>query len=301
MYKQPTHRRAEQNPTTIDLVFSNEESMVNNLKTVAPLGKSHHCCILFEIVCYADKRPNGVKKPVYNKGDYDNLNREIKAYDWKEDLEGKTCEQAWSMFDYRIKKGIEKNVPLKSYKGNKSGSLWMNENALNKIKSKNRAYKEYLNKRDEVSYKLYARARNQAKRECKKAQMDYEKSIAEEVKSNSKAFFKYANSKLKTRSGIGNLETQNGKACTDLEKSEALNEFFASVFIREDTSSVPEFTLDKEIKSPLNNLIVTEEMVKSKLARLNPIKSPGPDAIHPRVLRELNNSISKPLSIIMNI
>ena len=39
--------------------------------------------------------------------------------------------------------------------------------------------------------------------------------------------------------------------------------------------------------------------MKEGLEYLNPHKSPGPDGLHPRVLKELSNEISKPLAIIM--
>ena len=39
--------------------------------------------------------------------------------------------------------------------------------------------------------------------------------------------------------------------------------------------------------------------MKEILESLNPHKSPGPDGLHPRVLKELSNEISKPLAIIM--
>ena len=39
--------------------------------------------------------------------------------------------------------------------------------------------------------------------------------------------------------------------------------------------------------------------MKERLESLNPHKSPGPDGLHPRVLKELNNEINKPLAIII--
>ena len=44
-------------------------------------------------------------------------------------------------------------------------------------------------------------------------------------------FYKYAKSKLKTRSGIADLEKDNGeKTKSTEEKAEVLNNFFANVF-----------------------------------------------------------------------
>ena len=45
-------------------------------------------------------------------------------------------------------------------------------------------------------------------------------------------------------------------------------------------------------------LIIHEEMVGDLLQHLDVRKSMGPDGIHPRVLRELVEELTKPLSII---
>ena len=46
--------------------------------------------------------------------------------------------------------------------------------------------------KDQHDYQMYAKYRNQSKNACRKAGTDYEKSLSREVKSNPKAFFRYA-------------------------------------------------------------------------------------------------------------
>ena len=43
---------------------------------------------------------------------------------------------------------------------------------------------------------------------------------------------------------------------------------------------------------------IDKEMVKEHLIFLNEFKSPGPDELHPRVIKELAEELSEPLSII---
>ena len=100
---------------------------------------------------------------------------------------------------------------------------------------------------------------------------EFERTLAKESKSNPKAFYKYANEKLKTKSGIGNLETKDGKVITDKGKAEALNKFFTSVFTREDTDHIPECK-QEEIRVPLEDLIITKEDVKIKTRQVQPHK-----------------------------
>ena len=83
----------------------------------------------------------------------------------------------------------------------------------------------------------------------------------------------------------------------DSAKSEILNEFFCSVFTREDTTFIPE--LETKHHGPkLQNIDITDECVMKHIRNLKASKSAGPDGFHPRVLRELAEEIAPPLRII---
>lgn len=132
----------------------------------------------------------------------------------------------------------------------------MTKEALDKIKAKKVSFKKWRYSRDSRDYKVYARARNQVKWVCRKAEWDYEKKLAKEVKRNPKAFFKYAKTKLRTRTGIQDLVTEDGTThTTDKQKANVLNEFFSSVFTQEDPGPLPEF-VDRAYNSPLESIII---------------------------------------------
>ena len=108
-------------------------------------------------------------------------------------------------------------------------------------------------------------------------------------------------SKTKVKAGISDLEKGDGSyAHTDSEKAEVLNEFFSSVFTREDLKDIPE-PRSRNKEDILEDILITDEDVRKKLQKLNPTKSPGPDGLHPRVLKEAANEISQPLATIFNI
>jgi len=133
---------------------------------------------------------------------------------------------------------------------------------------------------------------------CRKAKADFERSLSLEAKTNPKAFYKYVNSKLKTKSTIPNLVVNGDTLTSDAQKANALNSFFCSVFTRENLRDMPHFELPREMPT-LSELTITEDMVYKKIQKLKANKSPGPDGVHPRVLKELAAVISKPLSILM--
>ena len=48
----------------------------------------------------------------------------------------------------------------------------------------------------------------------------------------------------------------------------------------------------------INTPHITPDMVKKKIKELNPDKAPGPDGIHPKLLKELLDIVPIPLAII---
>lgn len=126
----------------------------------------------------------------------------------------------------------------------------------------------------------------------------YEKYIASGVKKNARAFWSYVNSKITTRESVCNLTKPDGsKTETDQEKAEVLQDFFSSVFTKEDLQDIP-LPSDVEFDTPLDDIQITSGDVFELLRRLKPNKSPGPDNIHPRLLKELADVLALPISLL---
>jgi hypothetical protein len=88
--------------------------------------------------------------------------------------------------------------------------------------------------------------------------------VALESKTNNKSFWKYVNSKLKTRTGVGNLLKPDGTLTnTDEEKVNTLNDYFTSVFTHtDDLNEDPDV---KEMDTFLDNIDVMVDEVLKKL------------------------------------
>ena len=78
---------------------------------------------------------------------------------------------------------------------------------------------------------------------------------------------------------------------------------FSSVFTREDTSSihVPETKFKGSEGERLGQLVVTPEVVDSKINNMIENKSPGVDGISPKILKETVGQISAPLAHVFNM
>ena len=115
------------------------------------------------------------------------------------------------------------------------------------------------------------------------------------AKINPKAFFQYVSSKTTNREPIANLVDAEGNlTASEQEKAEVLKDFFSSVFTREPGNFVPDFSTTSS--TVINTVNITVESMLKKLQSLNPCKSPGPDGLHPKILKELVPALAYPMT-----
>ena len=68
------------------------------------------------------------------------------------------------------------------------------------------------------------------------------------IAKNSKRFWRYVNTSLKTRPDIDAIKCIDGSlASSDQEKADLLNSYFSSVFTREDLPNIPNFEVNEDI------------------------------------------------------
>ena len=147
----------------------------------------------------------------------------------------------------------------------------------------------------QTSWRDFKRNRNRLRRLTRKLRKSYQKRLASTVKENPKAFWAYSRSLAKSRDKVRDLERPDGSlASEDTEKAEILSSFFASVFTAEaDNTDIPHLPRREELS--LEDIDITPEQVKQKLKELRATSSPGPDGLHPKILKELASALSVPL------
>ncbi|GAB0179685.1 mitochondrial enolase superfamily member 1 [Grus japonensis] len=145
--------------------------------------------------------------------------------------------------------------------------------------------------------RLEARA---GKHQIRKAKALIELNLARDVKGNKKSFYRYVSDKRKTAENVSSLRKKRGDLVTqDMEKAEALNDFFASVFTGECLSHTAQVTEGKGRDWENEELpTVGEDQVQDHLRNLKVHRSMGPDEIRPQVLGELAAKVAETLSII---
>ena len=275
------------------------------------MGKSDHSILKFETP-FKPPEPRTKIRVCYEKGDYEKLNSFLSNINWEEELNKfpSDVNKQWTFFRDKYLEAEREFIPRKKVfingKLSKKLSTPYDKKTLQKIKKKCHIWsKKRKQLASEEENMMFNRLRNQVRSLTRKGTRLIEKKIAKNAKSNPKAFFAYAQSKLKTRSGIPDLakpdtEKDVNYARTDEEKAEVLVDYFSSVFtIEPDLDAMPPFE-EREYDEPLYDIDITPDIVLAKLKKLKPNKSPGPDGIHPRVLNNAAPNLSLPLSIIFS-
>ena len=83
---QRTHRK-EDTPVLLDLVFTNEEGMIQNLTHNAGLCDSDHECINFTLKCYTVGKDT-IKTCNYLRADYITKRERLRQVNWVTELRG---------------------------------------------------------------------------------------------------------------------------------------------------------------------------------------------------------------------
>ena len=86
----------------------------------------------------------------------------------------------------------------------------MNRKARKAIRKKTKTWKKYRQTGNAEDYEQYRMALNKATKTVRKAKGDFEIKLAAEIKRDSKSFFSYARSKLRTKEQIGPLCDMTG-------------------------------------------------------------------------------------------
>ena len=302
-----TRHREGNTPSRVDLIFTNEENMVNNVRYLPPLwsntAESDHLLIEFDFLCYAEEKEDMEPGYNYKAANFSELKEMIDSHNWEELAKDKKVEDFYKIFKNIYNTAVEKCIPkFKSIKrkvGNKP--IWMSQTGLSKIRKKHKAWQRYMNTREGQDFQNYVNARNSCKSHLRKLIKEFETEISKNVKHNPKQFWKYINSKSKTKTGINSLEDEQGNLIHDnSKKAEILNNYFSSVFTREDINNIPQVNETPEIQT-FNLIATTRETIRKKIEKLKSSKSPGPDNCHPRVIKEMGESIITPLLLLFNL
>uniref|UniRef100_A0A0P4VVU6 Reverse transcriptase domain-containing protein n=1 Tax=Scylla olivacea TaxID=85551 RepID=A0A0P4VVU6_SCYOL len=287
----------------LDIVLTTGEESVKDLKIGPELSSSDHRSLLFTINFDKAKVSESKEKvPDYRRANFERLRMQLASIDWNDLLETPDINNAWEVFAKKLNETAFLCVPQRNRRKVKNTKpKWWNNEIRCCLLAKKNAYHKYILTQNNDDKLEHDRLRRKTKKLIKCSKKSVEAQIANSCKTNPKEFYSYVKTKRVLTSTIGPLITQNGKQIeSETDMANTLNEYFSTVFTTEDVQGSLPTPTPQSRGTTLPDFTITESEILSVTKSMNVNKTPGPDKISPRLLKEARNELVKPLTILFN-
>ena len=300
----PTHRCGN----TLDLLFTNNPSLILN-HTAAPTSpiSSHYIVQLTTTInceshldedAYVDSSPFDMHNIFSPATNWTGIKSMLNNQNWQDLFQDLSTTEMMSLLIEVCEKAVAKFSPKKKQKHSKKSHVPRHRRVLMRKRKKlhDHLAEAVTETRKSALKEKLVQIETELQRSYR-SQEEYDESKAiESIKKNSKFFYSYARSKLKTRSEIGPLYDGSGGVTANSEKmSNLFADQFDSAFsqprnIELDFSNVPPATISDFEFSPLH--------ISEAINEISAHSAAGPDRFPAFFLRECKEELALPLFII---
>ena len=292
----PTRMQPGQTANCLDLVFTHDEFSVKDFSCQEPLGSSDHLLLQFSWEKEVDSFfPASIRRNVW-KADLQGMFEAAAQISW-DDSDVLGLEKMWCSFYDKLQSLCSQFIPLCKRIHPRQPPPWLNREVRLKLKLRKKAWDTYQLTCSSADYSIYKNIRNQCTTLKRKKRREYEESLAISSSTAPKRLFAYLRRRIKESNGVPPLiDKPSGNLLTsDYDKADALRLQYESVFT-EDTLHPTEPLKLYDLQ--INDCHFNAADVGKLLSSLDEQSAPGPDDLHPRVLKHLAPIIAAPLTSI---
>ena len=311
--KEPT-RVTESTATLIDPVIVSDDVIVRESGVVdfdknlsdhrgtnvsIDIHASMKMCFTRQVWCYKD-------------GDYDKLNNLIESTDWCHIFSHcNSIDDSCNCFYNVLTDYVKSCVPSKTVTIRPYDKPWFDSELRRECRNRNRMRKKAKRTGTEKDIRLYKQQRNKVNNMKYHAKEHFysnlDNFITELHFNNKPSYWKMLRHVVKN-SGTAdcipalkqNPSDEDPTLFSDIDKSEILNDYFASIScVNDDNMILPEF--EKRTNSTIEFITINEKEISDIIKCLPLNKASGPDRISHKLLKETVRSICYPLCVLFNL
>ena len=285
-------------PLFSDLAFVSSPDLVHDLTVGQPFSDHNSINLLLSRSSYGDRRSEKLAYS-FRKADWEHLRNLLNYTPWHCAFLEDNIDLVWSVWSDLLLSAVDECIPKHQVKRS-TNAPWIDCKLIKLCRKKKLLYKRAKKSSKESDWFNYRKFNNQLKKECNSARWRYINNLTEELKSNTsqKPFWSYVKSKRKGSSDLVSLKVNDEFLNDDISIANSMNHYFSSVFTVEDQANIPDF--DYVTNQKLCNIYCSPAEIAKMLKNLNIYKSPGPDSISPRILKECSQVLSSPLALLSN-
>ena len=258
--------------------------------------------------------PNTNNRPLtrlFSENNITKFRQHLDSVDWNQILNGGDMDTSSGAFYNEINRAFNKCFPLvRLSKKRSKDKKWITKGIKICVRKKNILYKEQLKnplEKNMIEYKNYKNVLNRCLKEAEDSH--YLEKISDK-QNGIINFWKSFGKTINNKKNKSNLRLQklivNGEEITDdVEIANELNNYFCEIGEKLSSNIKPtgiDFTsyLKKKINETFFLAPVMEQEVRRELSTLNHKKSPGPDNIPAKLIKECATQFSTPLTLLYN-
>lgn len=302
---QPT-RYTETSANILDLIITDSPGFITKWDVLPPLVNLDHCLITCEHAFkYSQDRVFFRDVWKYDSGNYEELNRDLSLAPWNTlPPSFETIDDRVDYFNNLLLDAAKYHIPFYKIKIRPHDKPYITHACRKADKIRDRWHKKFQKTRNINDYEAFKEKRRIAKITRHSAKQDYDLRMYKKLSDpnvSSKDYWKTAKSIMgvKVKPGIPPLINDNIIYSTNLEKANILNQYFANQSkIETPPMALPPLKLTTH--SLLDSLNVTSSEVSDIIKLLDVNKANGPDCISSRLIKQVINAITLPLTDLFN-
>lgn len=297
---EPTRYRAGQVPSLLDLVLTNDPDLFSKIELLPPIGKSDHVVISATIQVITRESPKH-ERIRYASLDYNRMNSFFLETDWSPLYDCDDVSNMWSFFHGTVKNAVTAaNQPRRGCTngGHRSvagvGASWITAEIRKDIKTKRSLWQRFKRSNSPADYNLFRTFSNQLSANVRKAREVYQDGV---LSRSTKSFYSHIRRTISSKVSVPLLRRSDGTVSEDYhENASIFSNQFKSVFNIPQTNN-SQYTLPVHLmtSTTLSEIQITRSRVLRELKNLKPDSAPGPDEVHPLLLKNCAESLADPI------
>ena len=234
------------------------------------------------------------------------MNEELSGINWPEIVGNGPVDEMWTGFRDLLLTLVDRHIPLYT-EVKKRKTRTISKETIKEMKARNESWRDYRRWPTDDKLRRYKQIRNRVNKMVRDDHSAQRSKTIESFKGRPKKFFSYIRQLQMVKDRVVQLKRRDGSlTANDAEAAEELCLVFKDVFTMEGSFDAPQKDLSgaptpkeagQKDKSPAD-VQFDEKAVRERLLRLDPDKSPGPDGLHPHLLKACADNLAKPIAMI---
>ena len=294
----------------LDLILVSDASLVSDISTHPPLGRSDHLAVLCQLSTAASSRRHGSGRKIwsFDKADFPSINKHLRDADWSGVHTATDVDAAWRSWLSTFSSVVDKEVPSKVIKNIKRKNPCVTPVIEIAIKEKRKALRLLKKHPSTANREEFKKRRNAVTHLLRKSERAHASSLFRTARlkpspSSSRNFWDHAKAitgKVK-RTVIPDLIDPGHSTRVHLpsDKAALLNGCFVrQTILDDDSTALPEELAQNDCE--FSSLSTTPKEVFYVLSHLKEKKAAGSDGVPPRLLKYCADGIATSLAHLFN-